>query len=70
MATELDGTVEVTVGGLLTGTEPPVVNVQTKLLATGLPARSCAPVVIVAVNRVFAARAVVGVKTAAEPETA
>ena len=42
------GLVEVTVGAVVSAVAP-VVKVQTKLLASGLPARSLAPVVIVAV---------------------
>ena len=40
--------VEVTVGGVITGMVA-VVKVQTKLLASAVPARFVAPVVIVAV---------------------
>jgi hypothetical protein len=64
----LAGTVEITVGFVLSAAAP-VVKVQTKLLASAFPERSCAAVVIVAVNRVLAARAVVGVNVATEPET-
>jgi hypothetical protein len=55
------GTVETTVGGAA------VVKVHTKLAASGAPAGSFAPVVIVAVNTVLLARTVVGVKVAVEP---
>jgi hypothetical protein len=55
------GTVETTVGGAA------VVNVHTKLAASGTPAGSFAPVVMVAVNIVLLARIPVGVKVAVEP---
>ena len=45
-----------------------VLKVQTKSLANVLPNVSVAPVVIVAVYRVFSARAVAGVKVAVDPE--
>jgi hypothetical protein len=57
----LAGTVDTTVGGAA------VANVHTKLAASGTPAGSLAPVVIVAVNMVLLARTVVGVKVAVEP---
>src|SRR5256885_1576757 len=44
----LAGTVKLTVGAVVSGVAP-VVKLQTKLLASALPARSLAPVVIVAV---------------------
>src|SRR5579863_7059380 len=44
-----------------------VVKLQTKLLASALPARSCAPVVMVAVKVVFNARLLVGVNAAILP---
>ena len=62
----LAGVVEVTVGAMPSGPEP-VVNVQVKAAANGFPARSSAPVVIVAVNNTPAARALVGVNVAVAP---
>ena len=44
----LAGTVRITVGAVVSGVAP-VVKLQTKLLASALPARSRVPVVIVAV---------------------
>jgi len=55
------GIVEMTVGG------GAVVKVQTKLVASGAPVGSFAPVVIVAVNRVLVASVVVGVNVAVVP---
>ena len=55
------GTVERTVGG------GAVVNVHTKLAARGAPVVSCAPVVIVAVNKVLLARMAAGVNVAVLP---
>ena len=55
------GTVETTVGGAA------VVNVHTKLAASGTPAGSFAPVVIAAVNKVLLARTTVGVNVAVVP---
>jgi len=52
------GTVEVTVG------MAPVVNLQTKLLASALPAGSLAPVVMVPVNVVLGGRLAAGVNVA------
>jgi len=57
----LAGSVEVTAGG------GAVVNVNTKLAASALPAGSFAPVVIVAVYNVEPARGAVGVKVAVLP---
>jgi hypothetical protein len=57
----LAGTVETTVGAAA------VVNVHTKLAATEAPARSLAPVVIVAVNKVPLARIADGVNVAVLP---
>jgi hypothetical protein len=57
----LAGFVEVTFGW------DTVVNVHTKFAASPTPAGSCAPVVIVAVNKVLAARAAVGVNVAVLP---
>jgi hypothetical protein len=57
----LAGTVEITVGGAA------VVNVHTKLAASGAPAGSFAPVVIVAVNTVLLARITAGVNVAVVP---
>jgi hypothetical protein len=58
------GTVETTVGGAAVAA---VVNVHTKLAASGTPAGSFAPVVIVAVNTVLLARIAAGVKVAVVP---
>jgi hypothetical protein len=55
------GTVETTVGG------GAVVKVHAKLADKGTPARSFAPVVTVAVNKVLLARTAVGVKVAVLP---
>ena len=55
------GSVEVTVGAVVSAVAP-VVKLQTKLLASGLPARSLAPVVIVTVKAVLGARWPEGVK--------
>jgi hypothetical protein len=55
------GTVETTVGA-------PVVKVHTKLLASAFPSVSVAPVVIVAVYTVLAAKATTGVNVAVVPE--
>jgi hypothetical protein len=60
----LAGTVDTTVGG---GAVAAAVNVHTKLAASGAPAGSFAPAVIVAVNTVLLARTAVGVKVAVEP---
>jgi hypothetical protein len=60
------GTVEITVGADVFELVP-VVKVQTKLLASALPARSVTPIVIVAVYRVLAERLAVGVKVAVVP---
>jgi hypothetical protein len=60
----LAGTVDTTAGG---GAVAAVVNVHTKLVASGTPEGSFTPVVIVAVNNVLLARAVVGVKVVVEP---
>ena len=57
-----NGVVETTVGG------GAVVKVHTKLAASGAPAGSLAPVVIVAVNKVLLASIVVGVNVAVVPE--
>ena len=59
----LAGAVADTVGGVVSGTAP-VVKFQVKLAANGLPAESFAPVVMVAVYGVLAARGVEGVKVA------
>jgi len=56
------GTVDTTAGG------GAVVKVQAKFAARAAPAGSFAPVVIVAVNSLLAARTSVGVKVAVEPE--
>lgn len=52
-----------TLGAVVSGPSP-VEKVQTKSAARGLPFRSVAPVVMVAVNVVFGARSAVGVKVA------
>src|SRR5205807_2242582 len=62
----LAGTVELTVGGVVSGVTP-VVKLQRKSVAGALPARSLAPVVIVAVYAVRGARALAGVKVAVTP---
>ena len=66
---ELAGTVVITVGRLVSGAAP-VVKLQAKLFSSGLPARSLAPVVIVAVNVVRGARPSVGLKVAVVPTAA
>jgi hypothetical protein len=58
------GTVAITVGRAGAGS---VKKVHTYLLASGVPARSVAPVVIVAVYRVLNARLAPGVKVATAP---
>ena len=58
----LTGVVETTVGGAA------VVKLHTKLANNVWPARSCAPVVIVAVNTVLLARTAVGSNVAVLPE--
>ena len=58
------GTVETAVGGAAVAA---VVNVHTKLAASGTPVGSFAPVVIVAVYKVLLARATAGVSVAVEP---
>ena len=60
----LAGVVEITAGKVGAGT---VLKLHTKLLASELPARSVAPVVIVAVNTVFGASGVAGVSVATVP---
>jgi hypothetical protein len=60
-AAPFTGTVETTVGG------GAVVKVHTRLAASGAPAGSFAPVVIVAVNMVLLARTNVGVNVAVLP---
>src|ERR1700730_16763110 len=62
----LAGTVELTVGGVVSAVTP-VVKLQLKSVASSLPARSLAPVVIVAVYVVTGARALPGVKVAVTP---
>ena len=62
----LAGTVELTVGAVVSGVAP-VVKVHTLLTASALPAKSLDPVVIVAVYVVLAARLLAGVKTAVTP---
>src|SRR5690349_13654010 len=62
----LTGTVELTVGGV-TSAVAPVVKLQTKLATSGLPARSLAAVVIVAVYTVSGAREAPGVNVAVTP---
>jgi hypothetical protein len=58
----LTGNVETTVGGAA------VVKLHTKLADSACPARSCAPVVIVAVSRVLLASTLVGVNVPVSPE--
>jgi hypothetical protein len=58
------GTVETTVGGAAVAA---VVNVHTELAASEVPARSFAPVVIVAVNKVLLASTADGVNVAVFP---
>jgi hypothetical protein len=62
----LAGTVAPTVGAVVSRVAP-VVKVQTKSVASALPARSLAPVVTVAVYVVSGARALDGVKVAVTP---
>src|SRR5438046_2842694 len=62
----LAGTVKLTVGGVVSGVAP-VVKLQLKFAASALPAKSLAPVVIVAVNVARGARALAGVKVAVTP---
>ncbi len=62
----LAGTVNVTVGGT-TSAAAPVVKVHWYGAANALPATSVAPVVIVAVKSVLAARWLVGAKVAIAP---
>ena len=59
----LTGTVEITVGGVVSA----VVKLQTYGAVSAIPAGSWAPVLIVAVSSVFDGRRLVGVKTAVEP---
>jgi hypothetical protein len=59
----LAGFVEITVGAVVSAVAP-VVKVHAKALANEVPERSFAPVVIVAVKRVLAARVAVGEKVA------
>ena len=63
---ELTGTVEATVGGVVSGVAP-VVKLHTKLLAKALPARSLAPVLTVAVKSVLPAKGLVGENVAVVP---
>src|ERR1041385_8667706 len=65
----LAGTVELTVGGVVSRAAP-VVKLQLKPAASGLPARSLAPVLIVAVKVVRGARPLPGVKVAVAPTAA
>src|SRR5579863_165050 len=62
----LPGVSEVTVGAVPIGPEP-VVKVQVNVAASGFPARSSAPTVILAVNVTPALRALFGVKVAVAP---
>lgn len=66
---ELAGDVADTVGGVLSALAP-VVKLHVKLAARALPARSCAPVVMVAVYCVFAARLLEGTNMAVLVPTA
>src|SRR6185503_13024760 len=59
----LAGTVALTVGAVVSSVAP-VVKLQPKSVASALPARSFAPVVIRAVNVVRGAKALAGVKVA------
>jgi hypothetical protein len=61
-----EGLFNITVGGVVSAAEP-VVNVQLKATASGLPARSLAPVLTFTVNRVLAASALVGENVATLP---
>ena len=63
---ELAGTVELTVGAVISGAAP-VVNDQTLALAKALWAKSVTPVEIVTVNSVFAARVLNGLNVAVVP---
>jgi hypothetical protein len=65
----LSGTSVARLGGLVkvTSGRDAVVKVHTKFAASGAPVGSCAPVVIVAVNKVPVASAVVGVNAAVVP---
>src|ERR1041385_533259 len=65
----LAGTVAITVGRFVSRAAP-VVKLQAKLFSNGLPARSLAPVVIVAVKVVRGARPTVGLKVAVVPTAA
>ena len=60
------GMTELTIGAVVSGAAP-VVKLHTLLAARALPAKSLAPVVIVAVYKVLAARLDAGVKVAATP---
>ena len=62
----LAGVVRVIVGALVSGPEP-VVKAQVKSTRSAFPARSLTPVVIVAVNNVPAARALLGENVALAP---
>src|ERR1700722_2656024 len=66
IAAPLAGVVEVIAGAVASGPEP-VVKVQVNATANGFPARSLAPVVIVALNNTPAARALAGIKIAVAP---
>jgi len=59
----LAGTVELTIGAVVSRVAPEV-KLQLKPVVSALPARSLAPVVIVAVCAVSGARALPGVKVA------
>src|ERR1700733_12685195 len=60
------GAVELTVGGVVSGAAP-VVKLHVFATASGLPARSVAAVLIVAVKVVLAAKALVGMNVAVVP---
>src|SRR5881396_2268799 len=62
----LAGTVELTDGAVVSRVAP-VVKLQLKPVASALPARSLAPVVIVAVYAVSGARSLPGVNVAVKP---
>ncbi len=57
------GLVEVTLGSVVS-TPAPVVKFHTKSAASGAPPRLLAPVIIVAVNSVLAAKVPIGAKIA------
>src|SRR5439155_25131625 len=62
----MGGTVALTVGRVVLGVAP-VVKLQLKPVGSALPARSLAPVVIVAVKVALGARVLTGLKVAVTP---